>query len=80
MILRARWDLAAERHLKDIGWHPAEFVDAAVIRFATTGRGDIERKGTEYRLRVGPYRVWFMIDHTEGVMHVLGVYGPRRKL
>jgi mRNA-degrading endonuclease RelE of RelBE toxin-antitoxin system len=80
MILRPHWDPAAERHLKDIGWHPAEFVDAAVIRFAATGRGDVEHKGDVYRLRIGPYRVWFMIDHAEGVMHVLGVYGPRRKL
>ena len=87
MSLRTRWHPAAEEQLKHIGWHPAESVDAAVIRFATTGRGDVERTGPgEYRLRVGVYRVWFMVERasdpqmSESVMHVLGVYGPRRKL
>ena len=79
MSLRTRWHPGAEEQLKHIGWHPAESVDAAVIRFATTGRGDLERLSLDYyRLRVGRYRVWFMIDRAEGVMHVLGVYGPRR--
>jgi hypothetical protein len=80
MSLRICWQLAAERHLKDIGWHPAESVDAAVIRYAATGRGDIERlNANHYRLRVGVYRVWLRIDDQPvgAVMHVLGVYGPR---
>ena len=77
MSLRPRWHPAAEQHLKDIGWHPAEFVDAAVQRYAATGRGDVERLVTrEYVLRVGPYRVWFIVEGD--VMHVLAVYGPRR--
>ncbi len=80
MSLRPCWYPGAEEQLKHIGWHPAESVDAAVIRFARTGRGDIERLNVpdHYRLRVGVYRVWFRVDRAEGVMHVLGVYGPRR--
>jgi hypothetical protein len=58
MSFLARWHPAAEEQLKHIGWHPAERVDAAVIRFAETGRGDIERIDRDhYRLRVGAYRV-----------------------
>jgi hypothetical protein len=30
------WHPVAERQLKDLGWHPSESVDAAVIRFAET--------------------------------------------
>jgi len=79
MSLRTRWHPAAEEQLKHIGWHPAESVDAAVIRFARTGRGDLERLNRDhYRLRVGLYRVWFMVDRAEAVLYVLGVYGPRR--
>jgi hypothetical protein len=39
MSLRPRWHPAAEEQLKRIGWHRAEIVDAAVIRFARLGAG-----------------------------------------
>ena len=79
MSLVIDWHEVAKRHLHEIGWHPAEFVDAAVIRFARTGRGDVERTPAALFLRVGPYRVWFKIHEDVGLMKVLAVYGPRRK-
>lgn len=32
---------------------------------------EVERRAAEIR---------FIIDHADGMMHILGVYGPRRKL
>jgi mRNA-degrading endonuclease RelE of RelBE toxin-antitoxin system len=63
--------------LENLGWHPAESVDAAVIRFAETQRGDVERVPPYYRLRVGVYRVRFTIDHETRTMNVLSVYRVR---
>jgi plasmid stabilization system protein ParE len=84
MSLTRRWSEAAKRHLEEIGWHPAEVVDAAVQRFAATGRGDVERFGDSGRfvLRVGPYRAWFRIavEGDETLMYVTAVFGPRRKV
>lgn len=45
------WHPAAVHQLKDLGWHPSESVDAAVIRFAETQRGDVEWVPPYYRLR-----------------------------
>jgi hypothetical protein len=80
MSLRIRWHPGAEAQLKALGWHPSEVVDTAVLRFAATGRGDVEvvRPG-RYLLRVGPYRVWFWIgegdaDDERPVMHIAAVY------
>jgi hypothetical protein len=78
MSLQPRWTPGATEQLKWIGWHPAEYVDAAVLRFAATGRGDIEHlAGHVYVLRVGAYRVWFEIE--DETMHILRVYGPQRR-
>jgi hypothetical protein len=80
MSLRPSWRPGAVEQLKHIGWHPAEYVDAAVQRFARTGRGDLEHLvGQVYLLRIGPYRVWFEVHREEGVLEVLRVYGPHPK-
>jgi mRNA-degrading endonuclease RelE of RelBE toxin-antitoxin system len=71
------WHPVAERQLKDLGWHPSESVDAAVIRFAETQRGDVELVPPYYRLRVGMYRVRFTLDHETRTMNVLLVYRVR---
>jgi mRNA-degrading endonuclease RelE of RelBE toxin-antitoxin system len=71
------WHPLAEHQLKNLGWHPAESVDAAVIRFAETQRGDVERVPPYYRLRVGVYRVRFTIEHEARTMNVLLVYRVR---
>ena len=77
MRFEIRWHPAAERQLKDLGWHPSESVDAAVIRFAETQRGDVEYVPPYYRLRVGMYRVRFTIEHEACAMNVLFVYRAR---
>jgi putative component of toxin-antitoxin plasmid stabilization module len=50
-------------------------IDAALIRFATTGHGDVksltDRPG-ELRLRVGKWRVFFYLDPPDFI-RVLGV-------
>lgn len=56
---------------------PSESVDAAVIRFAETQRGDVEHVPPYYRLRVGVYRVRFTIDPETRTMNVLLVYRMR---
>jgi mRNA interferase RelE/StbE len=48
----------------------------AVSRFAATGRGDVKRlQGlpTEFRLRVGKWRVRFSLDEARPVIHILRV-------
>ncbi len=82
MKLRVRFKHAAEEHLKDIGWHNAENVAAAVYRFAEKGRGDVERIRTgEVRLRVGVFAAWFVVepgeDEDEPELVVLAIQGPR---
>ena len=74
MSYRILWHPAAEHQLMELGWHSAENVDAAVIRFAETGRGDVEWVPPYYRLRVGVCRVRFTIDRGAQVMNVLFVY------
>jgi mRNA interferase RelE/StbE len=50
-------------------------IDAALVRFATTGRDDVKslqgRPG-ELRLRVGKWRVFFSLD-TPDLIRVLGI-------
>lgn len=74
MRFEITWHPAAEHQLKQMGWHAAESVDAAVIRFAETQRGDVEWVPPYYRLRVGHYRVRFTIEAPARAMNVLLVY------
>lgn len=77
MSFRIVWHPGAERQLAALGWHPSESVDAAVIRFALTGRGDVEWIAPYFRLGVGVYRVRFTIDRETRTMNVLLVYRTR---
>ena len=74
MRFKILWHPAAEYQLKELGWHPSENVDAAVLRFADTQRGDVEWVPPYYRLRVGRYRVRFTIDVATRTINVLFVY------
>jgi mRNA-degrading endonuclease RelE of RelBE toxin-antitoxin system len=71
------WHPAAERQLLELGWRTAGIVDAAVIRFAETQRGDVEYVPPYYRLRAGTYCVRFTIDAEPRRMNVLLVYRAR---
>jgi len=73
MSLAIIWEPAAEtvllRH-----WHTAEKIDAAVIRFAQTGEGHVERIGPRYRLRIAGHDVIFRVDEAARTMRIFGVY------
>jgi len=77
MKLRVVWHPAALNQFYELGWHTAESVDAAVIRVADTGRGDVEWVPPYHRLRVGVYRVRFTVDREAGTMNVLFLYRAR---
>jgi mRNA-degrading endonuclease RelE of RelBE toxin-antitoxin system len=77
MRLRIAWSYPALITLYDLPMHSAMLVDRAVIRFAETGEGDVERIPPYYRLRVGMYRVRFTVDLEAGTMNVLFLYRAR---
>lgn len=74
MRLRIAWNYPALVTLYDLPLHSAMLVDRAVLRFAETGEGDVERIPPYYRLRVGVYRVRFTVDREAGTMNVLFLY------
>lgn len=77
MKLRIAWNYPALFIFNDLPMHTAMLVDRAVIRFAETGEGEIERIPPHYRLRIGAYRVRFAVDHDTGTMNVLYLYRVR---
>jgi hypothetical protein len=74
MRLRIAWNYPALVTLYNLHMHSAMLVDRAVIRFADTGEGDIDRIPPYYSLRVGVYRVRFAVDRETGTMNVLFLY------
>jgi hypothetical protein len=72
------WEPGAEAALLRIpSWRTAAAVDAGVIRFAETRRGDVERIGPRYRLTVAGHHVVFRIDDAAETLTVYGVYPLR---
>jgi mRNA-degrading endonuclease RelE of RelBE toxin-antitoxin system len=68
MVLEIEWSRKAERDLGKLSLVYQEKIDKAVVRFAEEGYGDVKKlKGEEgeYRLRVGPYRVFFTFTQEE---------------
>ncbi len=78
MTWHVRWSEPAERMLLQIPWREAARVDAAVQRFARTGRGEVVRLRVDdavtLRLRVAPYGVRLTLDRIDGVLTVWSVY------
>ncbi len=78
MRWRICWSIPAERMLRQIPWRDGARVDAAIMRFAETGEGDVLRLRTDdavtLRLRVAPYGVRFTLDRFEGVLTVWSIY------
>ena len=69
---------AAEAALLRISsWTTAAAVDAAVIRLARTGEGELQRVGPHHHLRVAGHVVKLRLDRKQLVLYVLGVYGLR---
>ena len=74
MRLRIAWNYPALIALHDLPMHSAMLVDRAVILFAETGEGHVERIPPHYRLRAGAYRVRFTVDREASTMNVLFLY------
>ena len=63
MIWRIKWSKAAKHHLLNISRADAEFIDAAVQRFARTPEGELGRFDTDTnRLGIGDYSVVLGLD------------------
>jgi mRNA interferase RelE/StbE len=63
MARTVEWDASAARDLEGLDSPLSRRVLDAVLRFAATGQGDIEKiRGTRdlFRLRVGEFRVFFV--------------------
>lgn len=77
MTLRIAWDYPALATLMTLHPHEAMAVDRAIIRFAETRDGHVERLAPYYRLHIGAFRVRFGVDRETGTMNVLYVYRVR---
>jgi mRNA interferase RelE/StbE len=75
MSLRVVWTSGAWRDLQRLDRKLSERVVAAVDRFADNGHGDVKRlQGSpQYRLRVGDWRVRFLLATTTQTLTVLRV-------
>jgi mRNA-degrading endonuclease RelE of RelBE toxin-antitoxin system len=78
MTWRIQWSPLAARRLRELPWRDATRVDAAVLRFAESGDGQVVRIPSDdpvtLRLRVPPYFIRFTLDPFSGVMHIWTVY------
>jgi len=76
-----RWRHAAFAMLRHADWHEAARVDAAVIRFANTGEGDLEwvqGSRADYRLLVPGYAIQIELHAEEQVIEVWSVNRHKR--
>lgn len=77
MSLDIAWSYPALHDLRSIHWLHAADVDAAVMRFAETGQGNIERvpdRPLQRILRVGRYRVLMQADFRAHTLFVVRIY------
>ena len=78
MTWRIEWSPLAEHRLRELPWRDATRVDAAVLQFANTGKGQLVRLPSDapitLRLCVTPYYVRLTLDPFSGVMHIWTVY------
>lgn len=77
MNLAVTWHGPARRGLRRLDSSEQRRVVAAVDLFAETGQGDVVKltdvRPPQYRLRVGPWRVRFLVDREAGVLQMLHV-------
>jgi mRNA-degrading endonuclease RelE of RelBE toxin-antitoxin system len=82
LSLEVRWLPRARRDLKHLDPPAQRRVIDAMDHLASTGEGDVVRlvglSPPEYRLRVGDWRVRFVREDKERLLHVLRVL-PRGK-
>ncbi|ADG07660.1 MULTISPECIES: type II toxin-antitoxin system RelE/ParE family toxin [Kyrpidia] len=76
MTYSVSWSRQALRDLQKLDKSTATRIIAAVETFAETGRGDVRRLSNadgEYRLRVGNWRVRFILNHKSHLVVVIRV-------
>jgi hypothetical protein len=72
-----RWFVGAEAALRSIPWREAARIDAALIRLAAIGEGELERlpnDPTGAWLRVGAYRARLILERQERIISVMYVW------
>ena len=77
MKYRHGWDFPALVTFYDLRMSDAAAVDRAVIRFAETGEGGLEREPPYYRLRTGTHDALLAIDHEARMVTVLRILRAR---
>lgn len=80
MIWQVRWRRRAETELNNLPQQTRERVLAAIERLAGTEHGDIIKlrgRESEWRLRVGDWRVMLFLDHQNSIMEILRVLHRR---
>lgn len=76
-VWQLSWSVIAEDALRKIPWRDAARVDAAMIRFAQTGKGDVERIAddpTGAWIRIGSYKARVVFDRQDKRISVLYVW------
>jgi mRNA interferase RelE/StbE len=75
--LEIRWTANAEREASRLDPPVSRRIVAALERYAATGHGDTVRltdvEPTQYRLRVGEWRVRFTVDREARALYILSV-------
>jgi hypothetical protein len=81
MTWRLEWSIVAERDLRELPWRTAARLDAAVMRYAATGRGSITRiepaDPHRLRLRVDGAEARLFLDANERAIYVARVFRRR---
>ncbi len=80
MSWHIHWMAAAERDLREIHWETAARIDAAVLVFAATGRGRLDRRRTEplhRRLLADGGQAVIFIDAATRTIHVVRAIAHR---
>lgn len=80
MIYEVAWSRQAVRDIQRLDKSTTRRIVDAVDVFSATGRGDVKKltnMGGEYRLRVGDWRVRFVLEDELHVLLILRVL-PRR--
>ena len=76
MIWEIAWTRPALQDMKQLDHQSASRVHQAVVRLAETGQGNIlklQASETEWRLRVGGWRVRFVYDYQATIIRVVRV-------
>ncbi len=73
------WGPAALQTFYDLPMHSAFILDRAVIRFATTGEGQLEWVAPHHRLRAGVHDLVLHVDRDARTIDVLFVCRARHR-